>query len=177
MMSTFLTLFGPLARVWLKMMSRRRLPHTSGTLRLSGLHDTVDVFRDRWGVPHIYARSVHDLVFAQGYVHAQDRFWQMDFQRRISSGRLSEIFGSDVLEVDRWMRILGLRRAAVKDARSIDREVLSEQEAYAAGVNAFIEAGRLPVECALLHYTPEKWSPCDTIAWNKLMSWNLSTNW
>jgi len=176
-MSTLLTLFGPLVRVWLQTTCRRRLPHTSGTLHFSGLHDTVDVFRDRWGIPHIYARSVHDLVFAQGYVHAQDRLWQMDFQRRISSGRLSEIFGSDVLEVDRWMRIIGLRRAAVNDSRSMDREILSEQEVYAEGVNAFIEAGRLPVEFTLLHYTPENWSPCDTIAWSKLMSWNLSANW
>jgi penicillin amidase len=177
MMNTFLTLFGPLVRVWLKMMCTRRLPLTRGVLRLNGLNDPVDIFRDRWGIPHIYAKSIHDLVFAQGYVHAQDRLWQMEFQRRVSSGRLAEIFGREVLEVDRWMRIIGLRRAAVNDIRTIDAEILLEQEAYAEGVNAFIKAGRLPVECALLRYTPERWTPCDTIAWNKLMSWNLSTNW
>jgi penicillin amidase len=176
-MNTFLTLLGPIVKVWLKMMCRRRLPQTSGMLRLNGLNDTVDILRDHWGIPHIYAQSIHDLVFAQGYVHAQDRLWQMEFQRRVSSGRLAEIFGKDVLEVDRWMRVIGLRRAAVNDVHTIAREILLEQEAYAEGVNAFIKTGRLPVECALLRHTPERWTPCDTISWNKLMSWSLSTNW
>ena len=88
---------------------RRPFPQTSGTLRVRGLAAPVEVIRDRWGIPHIYAQNPRDLFFAQGYVQAQDRLWQMELFRRTSAGRLSEIFGPPTLGVDRFMRVLGLR--------------------------------------------------------------------
>src|SRR5579859_3804548 len=90
---------------------RRSLPRIQGTLTLPGLAAPVEVVRDRWGVPHLFAGSVADLCFAQGFVHAQDRFWQMELNRRIGSGRLAEAFGARALPADRLLRRLGLRRA------------------------------------------------------------------
>jgi len=148
-----------------------------GILQLNGLNADVKILRDSWGIPHIYAKNVHDLLFAQGYVHAQDRLWQMDFERRAASGRLSEIFGRITLDIDRWTRILGLNRAARLETSQLDSEVLLEQRAYCEGINTFIKAGRLPVEFTLLRYEPDPWQPFDTMVWNKLMSWNLSVNW
>ena len=86
-----LTLLGPFIRIWLRWASRRRMPQTDGIVKLKGLISNVVIIRDKWGVPHIYANDIHDLLFAQGFIHAQDRLWQMDFQRRVASGRLSEI--------------------------------------------------------------------------------------
>ena len=118
---------------------RRPLPKTKGTLQVKGLREPVEVIRDRWGVPHITARNGEDLMFAQGYVHAQDRLWQMELQRRYASGRLSEIFGEVTVEADRFMRTIGLRRVAEAEAVHCDEEERRVLEAYARGVNAFIE--------------------------------------
>jgi penicillin amidase len=158
---------------------RRPLPRIHGTLRLAGLKGQVEVIRDRWGVPHIYADSAEDLFFAQGYIHAQDRMWQMELQRRIASGRLSEIFGEDLLDVDRLFRILGLRRAAAADEAALSDESRSVLEAYAAGVNAFLEArsGRWSVEFNLLRLKPEPWQSVDSLCWLKVMAWNMGCNW
>jgi acyl-homoserine lactone acylase PvdQ len=89
-------------------LRKRFLPQTRGNLRIQGLIDPVEVIRDHLGIPHIYARNERDLMFAQGFVHAQDRLWQMDFQRRLVAGRLAEILGEVALPADRWMRILGI---------------------------------------------------------------------
>ncbi len=156
---------------------RRPLARTRGTLRLPGLHRPVEILRDRWGVPHIYAADRHDLFFAQGFVHAQDRLWQMDFQRRMVAGRLSEVLGPQTVAVDRWLRILGMRRLAEQQVSLLTEPVRTVLEAYAAGVNARIALGRLPVEFGLLRYRPEPWTAADTLAWNKAMSWGLSINW
>jgi len=158
---------------------RRPLPRTRGTVRLPGLKGSVEVIRDRWGVPHIYADSAEDLFFAQGYVHAQDRLWQMEFQRRVASGRLSEVLGEVTLEVDRFFRVLGLGRAAEADAESLDEETRRVLEAYAAGVNAYVTSrrGRLSLEFSLLRFEPEPWRPVDSLCWTKMMAWNLSCNW
>src|SRR5579875_992016 len=118
---------------------RRPVPSPKGVRRLPGLHEEVEVITDRYGVPHIYARNEDDLFFAQGYVHAQQRLWQMDFNRRLGSGRLSEIVGEVTLELDRFCRRLGLHRAAAKDVAHLSAHHLRILEAYAAGVNAFIE--------------------------------------
>jgi len=158
---------------------RRAFPQTSGRAVLPGLHGTVEVMRDRWGIPHVFAQDDRDLFFAQGYVHAQDRLWQMEFHRRVSAGRLSEIFGSATLETDRFLRTVGLRRAAEAEAAQLDAETKAVLDAYAAGVNAYIDArrSRLPLEFTLLRFAPEPWSPVDTLAFAKLMAWNLSGNW
>lgn len=158
---------------------RRPFPVERGQLRVPGLRASVDVIRDRWGVPHIFAQSTHDLFFAQGYVHAQDRLWHMEFNRRIASGRLSEIFGDATLTEDRFLRTVGLRRAAELDLVSLDPETKAGLTAYAAGVNAFItqHRHRLPIEFALLRFQPEPWVPQDTLAFAKLMAWVLGGNW
>ncbi|MFQ5594508.1 MAG: penicillin acylase family protein, partial [Anaerolineae bacterium] len=157
---------------------RRPLPQTSGTLDIGDLLDDVEIIRDRWGVPHIYADTAHDLFFAQGFVHAQDRFWQMDFQRRLVAGRLSEVLGSTTLEIDRWMRVLGLRRQVEADLQTVSDEARRVLEAYAKGVNRFLETTpALPMEFTLLHYQPEPWMPVDSLSWAKMMAFGLSENW
>jgi penicillin amidase len=158
---------------------RRAFPQTSGQITLAGLRGSVEVMRDQWGVPHLYAQDDRDLFFAQGFVHAQDRLWQMEFHRRVASGRLSEIFGPATLQTDRFLRTVGLRRAAEAEVAQLDDEAKGFLDAYAAGVNAYITSrrGRLPVEFALLRFAPEPWSPADSIGFAKLMSWTLGGNW
>ncbi len=176
-MSILYAVLGPILQTLLTGISRRRLPQVDGTLRLPGLDAPVEVIRDRWGIPHIYAETTHDLMFAQGFVHAQDRLWQMDFQRRLVAGRLSEVMGAQTVPVDRWLRILGMRRVAEQEITLINADVRASLEAYAAGVNARIARGRLPVEFTLLRYQPEPWRAADTLSWIKMMSWMLSVNW
>jgi penicillin G amidase len=156
---------------------RIRRPRVKGQLRLDGLSGTVEVFRDNWGVPHIYAASVSDLLYAQGFVHAQDRLWQMDFQRRVVAGRLAEVLGTAALEVDRGARVLGMYRVAEAEVALLSPEARAELEAYAAGVNASIASQRLPVEFGLLRYRPHPWKPADSLCWAKMMAWGLSVNW
>ncbi|PWB55484.1 MAG: penicillin acylase family protein [Anaerolineales bacterium] len=153
------------------------LPQTSGTAQIKGIEDPVEVIRDRWGIPHIYAKNEMDLVFAQGFVHAQDRLWQMDFQRRLVAGRLAEILGEVALPLDRWMRILGMRRAATRDEQIIPDKIRGLIDAYTAGVNAWINRGHYPIEFTLLRYQPEPWTVADSLAWGKMMAWTLSVNW
>jgi penicillin amidase len=158
---------------------RRSLPRTRGTVRLSGLKGEVEVIRDRWGVPHIYAESAQDLFFAQGYVQAQDRLWQMEFQRRLAAGRLSEVVGEATLDIDRTLRIVGLYRAAEQDVQMLDDESRRLLDAYVTGVNAYVagQQGRLPAEFSLLRFKPEPWRPADSVSWLKMMAWNMGSNW
>src|SRR6516162_2879880 len=138
---------------------RRAFPQIAGRLVIHGLLAPVEIIRDRWGIPHIYAQNTHDLFFAQGYVHAQDRLWQMDFNRRVPSGRLSELFGEATLTSDRFLRVIGMRRAADAEAAHLDPESSRVLAVYAAGVNAYLagSASRLPVEFMMLRYRPEPW--------------------
>ncbi|NLF13231.1 MAG: penicillin acylase family protein, partial [Anaerolineaceae bacterium] len=158
---------------------RRSLPRTRGTVRVAGLQAGVQVLRDRWGVPHVYADSAPDLFFAQGYVHAQDRLWQMELQRRLAAGRVAEIVGEKAVPVDRLFRVLGLYRSAEVCAADLGPESRPVLEAYVAGVNAGMEAqrGRWPLEFRLLGFEPEEWRPADTLGWVKVMAWNLGCNW
>ncbi len=158
-------------------LSRQSLPQTKGSLKLKALKAPTEIIRDPWGVPHIYAQNAHDLFFAQGFVHAQDRLWQMDFQRRLAAGRLAEVLGKEALETDRWIRILGIRRVAEEGAALLDSQSREYLEAYAEGINACIALGRLPVEFALLRYRPEPWGVTDTLSWVKMCAWSLSYNW
>lgn len=158
---------------------RRTFPTIDGTLQVSGLHSTVEVHRDKWGLPHIYADNTEDLFFAQGYVTAQDRLWHMEFNRRVASGTLSEVLGDATLDTDRFIRTLGWRRVAEEEARALEGEALSVLEAYSAGVNAFIDShrGSLPLEFTILGFEPEPWTPADSISWAKVMAWDLGGNW
>jgi len=139
---------------------RRSFPVVNDTLQLPGLHASVTVIRDRWGVPHLYAENNHDLFFAQGYVQAQDRLWQMEFNRRIGNGSLSEVLGNATLDTDKFLRTVGLRRAAEKDWEVMEAQTRQCLQDYADGVNAFIEShrDRLPLEFTLLGFEPAPWT-------------------
>lgn len=176
-MTRFQAPLSAILNVSLHTLGRVRGPKLQGNLHLEGLRASVEVIRDRWGVPHIYARDVHDLLFAQGFVHAQDRLWQMDFQRRVVAGRLAEVLGPAALPSDRGMRILGLRRVAEAEVDLLNADARGELEAYADGVNACIARQPLPVEFTLLRYHPEPWTPADSLSWAKMLSWSLSANW
>lgn len=155
-------------------------PKIRGDLRLSGLHDQVDVVRDREGVAHVYAKNEADAHFALGFVHAQDRLWQMEMNRRIAAGRLSEVLGPSGLDTDRFLRTLGIRRAALAILPRLDAATRRDLEAYAAGVNAYLATRRspLPPEFLLTRApAPEPWTPADSIGWTLMMAWDLGGNW
>ncbi len=105
---------------------RQSFPVESGTIVLSGLTAVVRVQRDNWGIPHIWAANSHDLFMAQGYTHAQDRFWQMDFWRHIGSGRLAEMFGSSQVETDRYLRTMGWARVAQQEIQQMDAQMKAD---------------------------------------------------
>jgi len=159
-------------------------PETSGEIKLSGLNAPVRVVRDKMGIPHIYASSLHDLFMAQGFVHAQDRFWQMDFWRHIGSGRLSEMFGKGQLDTDAFLRTLGWRQIAEKEFETLDPESRSILTAYSDGVNAYLKdrsGTQLSLEYGILglltpSYKPEPWTPINSLTWAKAMAWDLRGN-
>src|SRR5690606_27588656 len=163
---------------------RRPFPQTEGTLDLPGLTGEVEVLRDDHGIAHIYADSMADLMMAQGFVHAQDRFYEMDVRRHITAGRLSEMFGETTLETDKTIRTMGWRRVAEREWALLRPETRSAMEAYAAGVNAYLD-DHSPSEIALeytllridgLDVDIEPWSPIDSLAWLKAMAWDLRGN-
>jgi penicillin amidase len=165
-------------------LARRPLPQTSGELALPGLDAEVEVVRDANGVPQLYGDSLLDLVRAQGYVHAQERFFQMDVRRHATAGRLAELFGQDAVETDAYVRTMGWRRVAERELALIEPATRSALEAYADGVNAFLAASS-PTEIALeytvlnaggLDYRPEDWTAVDSLAWLKAMAWDLRGN-
>ncbi|HEX9058260.1 MAG TPA: penicillin acylase family protein [Ktedonobacterales bacterium] len=162
---------------------QRTLPQTSGTLSVTGLDRSVSVVRDRWGVPYITAATEHDLFFAQGYVTAQDRLFQMDVNRRTAEGRLAEIFGrgpkDSVLNTDKFLRTLDFMSAAQAEFQSYDPDTRAILEAYAQGVNAFIDQHRdsLPLEFSILGFVPEPWSAVDSVAYGRVVALSLDSDW
>lgn len=158
---------------------RQSLPRIEGTVNVSGLKAPVDIVRDREGVPHIYAGSVEDAYYALGFVHAQDRLWQMEMNRRIGSARLSEAFGAATLDADKFLRTLGVRRSAEASLKALSAAARGQLDAYAAGVNAFLveRSGPLPPEFLLTGVKPEPWQSADSVAWIKMMAWDLGGNW
>ena len=163
---------------------RKSFPQTSGTIDVPGLSAEVTVVRDAYGVPQIYADNAADLFFAQGYVQAQDRFFQMDVRRHLAAGRLSEMFGVETLETDKVVRTLGWHRVAEQEVADLDPQTTRYLESFSAGVNAYIgdrSPSELSLEYALLglsghDYEVEKWSPADSVAWLKAMAWDLRGN-
>ncbi|HEX6383362.1 MAG TPA: penicillin acylase family protein [Anaerolineae bacterium] len=166
---------------------RRPFPEAAGTVAVPGLQDEVHVYRDEWGIPHIYAQNEHDLFFAQGYVHAQDRFWQMEFWRHIGQGRVSEIAGEAALDSDKFIRTMGWNRMGQQTLTYVEEEApeyMAILEAYSAGVNAYIEANR---DTLSLNYTVlglvnepweiEPWTPLNTLTWGAAMAHDLGGNW
>jgi penicillin amidase len=162
----------------------RSFPQTKGKIQVPGLDAPVEVYRDSFGVPHIYASTAHDLFFAQGYVHAQDRFWQMDFWRHIGSGRLSELLGDSLLETDQILRTLGFARIAQEELDTFDPTSKAILDSYAEGVNAYLidhQGADLSLEYLVLkainaNYVPEPWEPLHSVTWGKVMAWDLGGN-
>ena len=158
---------------------RGSLPEIDGVRTLPGLVAPVEVVRDAHGVPHILAEREEDALFALGFVHAQDRMWQMEMNRRIGAGRLSEVLGSAALGTDRLLRVLGLHRRAKASLEHLSPESRRRVDAYVAGVNAWLETrdGPLPPEFLILGFEPAPWSAADTAVWPKLMSLDLAREW
>lgn len=162
----------------------RSFPEIDGSVTYSGLDAPVDIYRDSFGIPHIYAQTAHDLFFAQGYVHAQDRFWQMDFWRHIGAGRLSEMLGESQVETDSFLRTLGWARVAEQELELLDDTTMDILTSYAEGVNAYLagkSAASLSLEYSLLGliapgYEPDAWTPLHTLTWAKVMAWDLGGN-
>lgn len=157
---------------------RTSLPQTGGDVTLAGLKSAVTIVRDLNAVPHIFADSAEDAYFALGYVHAQDRLWQMEFARRAGAGRLAEVLGPAALDTDRFLRTLGLYRSAQASIQYLSPEVRAALAAYADGVNAWMvnHHGALPPEFVLLGFKPEPWRLEDSLVTQKLMAIRLGRN-
>ena len=159
---------------------RAALPPQHAEVRLAGISGTVGIRRvEVDGIPTISAGNELDAFFGLGWVHAEDRLWQMDFQRRAASGRLSEVLGARTLDIDKFTRTLGLMRAAEASLKQMSPAMRAVLEAYAGGVNAWIEhhRGPLPPEFLILGYRPDPWRPVDTVLWGQLMALELSDNY
>jgi len=159
--------------------ARGSLPQLDGERRVSGLQAPVQILTDRHGVPHVYAAGPEDAWFTAGLLHARDRLWQMELYRRAAYGRLSEILGEATLPIDRRFLTLGLRAAAEAEWQASAPEVRQALTRYAAGVNAQIADAtgrRRPLEFQLLRLTPETWTPVDSLAVGRLLSWRLAEN-
>src|SRR5262245_19972281 len=157
---------------------QRSLPSYNGTVVVAGLAQPVQILRDRYAVPHVIAGSFDDAAFGLGYVHAQDRLWQMEMARRFIQGRLAEMLGSAAIETDIMMRSLGLYDASKQAVEHLSPETRRTLNAYAAGVNAYIagHSGPWPIEFFLAGVTPELWTPVDSVALLKGMAFQLGNN-
>ena len=163
---------------------RQSFPQESGTIQLAGLKAEVQIQRDRWGIPHIWADNSHDLFMAQGYIHAQDRFWQMDFWRHLGSGRLAEMFGSSQVDTDKYLRTMGWARVAQQELQQMNAEMKAYLQAYADGVNAYLaerQGSALSLEYAVLKflnpgYKLEPWEILHSLTWGKVMAYDLGRN-
>jgi penicillin amidase len=163
---------------------RESYPQVDGRLTLPGLSAPVEVLRDDHGVPHVYADDAEDLFEAQGFVNAQDRYYEMDFRRHLAAGRLSELYGESQLKTDAYVRTLGWRRTAEQELRLLSSSTRRYLDAYAAGVNTYLR-GRSPADLSLeyrllglqgLRYAPEPWTAADSLSWLKVMAWQLGSN-
>ena len=163
---------------------QRSFPQTAGTIELDGLQAQATVQRDERGIPTITADSTDDLFYAEGFVHAQDRFFEMDFRRHVTAGRVAEMFGESQAGTDAFLRTLGWRKVAEAEVAAMDDTTLGYYEAYADGVNAYLASrsgAELSLEYAVIglqnpDYTPEPWEPADSVAWLKAMAWDLRGN-
>lgn len=154
---------------------QRTIPFTMGNVKIDGIHATVEIDRDQNGVPFIRAKNDSDVYFAMGYVHAQDRLWQLELQRKLAQGRLSELFGRSSLSADVWIRTLGLYPSAEKAWLALSDEARQSLRSYKNGINAYLEQQHpLPIEFTLLNVKPEPWSEIDSLAWSKVFALNFS---
>lgn len=172
------------ASLYVMSLIRAPFPQVSGSVEVSGINSEVRVLRDERGVPTIYAESLEDLFFTQGYVHAQDRFWEMDVRRHITAGELSEMFGASQVSTDAFIRTMGWKRIAEQEIGLLNERSHRILDAYAAGVNEYLahHSGKdLSLEYAILQlqnptYEPKPWEPVDSVAWLKALAWDLRGN-
>ncbi len=165
-------------------VAQKSFPQIDGEIQLDGLDGTVDIYRDKMGIPHIYAATTHDLFFAQGYVHAQERFWQMDTWRHIGSGTLSEMFGKAQVETDTFLRTLGWKQVAEQEWEQLSPAAQEIVQAYTDGVNAYLkdhDDTAVSLEYAVLgllspDYKIQPWTPVNSLTWGKAMAWDLGGN-
>lgn len=162
-----------------RLLLRQPLTPLDGVVAAPNLDLDVEIVRDEAGVPHIYAATSRDLYYALGYVHAQDRLWHMEFNRRLGRGTLAEIFGEPGLGYDRFMRRLGWKHVAAAEAVALEQDERAALDAYVAGINTFLtrHRWRLPLEFRILRFQPRPWEIVDVLAFGKVMSWLLSSNW
>jgi penicillin amidase len=155
------------------------LPVTKGNITLAGANAELRIERDLHGMPTVHAASLQDAYYGVGVVHAQDRLWQLETHRRIGAGRMAEVFGAPALDADRFLRALGVRRAAAAQWAQMAAEPRAALLAYTAGINAVItsQLRARPPEFVLLGITPEPWDPIDSLAWGIMMAWDLGGNW
>ena len=165
--------------VLFNILSKQSFYPTSGQIAVSGLKSQVKVYFDDYGVPHVLAQNQDDAYFTQGYIHAQDRLWQMDLTRRVAEGRLSEVFGSQVIEFDKLFRTIGIHRFSYNWYNNISPESKQILTSYTEGVNKFIETHyeNLPVEFDALNYRPEPWKPEQSLMLARMMGWDLNIAW
>jgi len=160
-----------IAAAWFYWAAHSSLPQVDGNLKVAGLKAPVNVLRDAQGMPHIRASNMEDAIFAQGYVTAQDRLWQMDITRRFAAGELAELLRPDLVRNDREQRILMLPELAERATAALSPEERALSNAYCAGVNAFIEShrDRLPIEFRLLRYQPKSWRVAASFLFGAIM--------
>ena len=163
------------SRFLARILLRKAWPRTGGTITGLPLNGTAEVIRDRWGIPHIFAGTLHDLFAAQGFVHAQDRLWQMESLRRLSEGRLAEVAGPQALNIDCFARLIGMpfmKRQMLAAATDEERGFLQD---YADGVNGYIaQRGKdLPLEFTSMRFTPEPWTALDNLSSVPYLAWFL----
>lgn len=151
-------------------------PQYDRSVSVPGLRDSVEIAFDSLGIPHVFAANEEDLLFAEGWLHAQDRLWQLELFRRVAEGRLAEIFGADVIDSDRFLRTLGVARAAAATEAELDPDARRLLNSYVAGVNMWIQTheGALPPEFLALRIRPRPWTVASSLAIEKLMAWDLS---
>jgi penicillin G amidase len=162
----------------------RASPQASGSQQVVGVTAAITIERDSMGVPTVRAQNAEDLAFGLGYVHAQDRAWQLESQRRIANGELAEAFGRSVLDTDRFLRALGVKRAAAarwawmqQQTDATTAQSRAVVEAYSRGINAALKNQARPPEMVILGLATRDWTPVDTLAWHTMMAWDLSGNW
>ncbi|MFN2189216.1 MAG: penicillin acylase family protein, partial [Candidatus Promineifilaceae bacterium] len=171
-------LLGPFLKTIAGNWNRRRQPQYRGRIYIEGIQNPVHIDRDSWGIPQIQAESRADLYFSQGFVHAQERLWQMEINRRAAKGELSAILGRPGLETDRLTRTLGFKDLAPRSWESMSQRGREDVIAYTAGINAYLEGNHpLPIEFTLLRHRPAAWDPLDSVAFARLVMWTLSHGW
>lgn len=175
---SFIIIFIVAGAIFYNMLSSS-LPAYQGIITSSKIISDIEIYRDSFAVPYIFAENDNDAAFALGYVHAQERLFTMDFIRRAGEGRLSEILGDEAVPFDNMFRTVGIKRNILRNYSRIDPSVISLLQSYSDGVNAYIEErkGNYSIEFDVLGYQPEKWKPLHSLIIIKMMAWELNMSW